>query len=330
MNLPRRTLLAIALVVLVALGVPGMNAEAARSGTLRIATWNMEWLIAPEDFPGLARTCVPRDVSPGPRKRSIPCDTARELDRSTLDFTVIERYVRQLDADIIALQEVDGVAAARKVFRNHDFCFTRRVHLQNNGFAIRKGIPHRCGPDLVSLSPDGRLRHGAELVLYPGDRREIRLLSVHLKSGCSRRPLDDPKRECADLARQIPALEDWIDRQAAAGRRFGVLGDFNRDLLADEGPARNELGQIRSLWTEIDDGDPAGLDLVNVAAGRRFSNCSPDQNYRNFIDHVVLDDKLAAWRVPDSFVRLTYEPDDALQRKLPDHCPVGVDLRIPP
>ena len=114
------------------------------------------------------------------------------------------------------------------------------------------------------------------------------------------------------------------------GRRFAVLGDFNRDLLADSGPARNGLGQLRSFWPEIDDGDPAGLDLVNVADGQRFSNCSPDQNYRSFIDHVVLDGKLAAWRVPDSFVRLTYEPDDALQRKLPDHCPVGVDLRIPP
>jgi hypothetical protein len=28
-------------------------------------------------------------------------------------------------------------------------------------------------------------------------------------------------------------------------------------------------------------------------------------------------------------VRLTYDARDALQRKLPDHCPVGVDLRIP-
>jgi hypothetical protein len=110
MNLPLRTLLAIALL---ALGVSGVDAEAARPGTLRIATWNMEWLIAPEDFPGLARTCVPRDVALGPRKRSIPCNTAQELERSTLDFTVIERYVRQLDADVIALQEVDGVAAAR-------------------------------------------------------------------------------------------------------------------------------------------------------------------------------------------------------------------------
>jgi hypothetical protein len=28
-------------------------------------------------------------------------------------------------------------------------------------------------------------------------------------------------------------------------------------------------------------------------------------------------------------VRVTFEAQDALERKLADHCPVGVDLRIP-
>jgi ADP-ribose pyrophosphatase YjhB (NUDIX family) len=44
----------------------------------------------------------------------------------------------------------------------------------------------------------------------------------------------------------------------------------------------------------------------------------------------VLGASLAAWRVPGSFIRLGYEPKDALQRKLADHCPIGVDLRPPP
>jgi hypothetical protein len=127
----------------------------------------------------------------------------------------------------------------------------------------------------------------------------------------------------------VPILERWIDEQAAAGRRFAILGDFNHDLLAGTGPARNEQGQPRNFWAEIDDADPVGADLVNVAEGQRFINCAPDQNYRSYIDHVVLGAKLAEWRVPDSFVRLTYDGRDALERKLADHCPIGVDLRIP-
>jgi len=301
----------------------------AADRTLRIAAWNLEWLIAPEDFRKLSETCVPRGVSPGPRERSIPCNVAQELERSSLDFQALERYAQQLDADIVALQEVDGVAAARKVFRNHDFCFSRREGVQNTGFAIRKGVPHRCGEDFIDLSLDDRVRRGAVLIVYPGEKRELRLLSIHLKAGCPRRPLDDPRRDCQTLAEQVPVLERWIDKQAAAGRRFAILGDFNHDLLADMGPARNEQGQPRNFWAEIDDGEPAGADLVNVAEGQRFMNCAPDQNYRSYIDHVVLGAKLAEWRVPDSFVRITYDGRDALERKLADHCPVGVDLRIP-
>jgi len=310
--------------------VDSSDALAAPAGkTLRIATWNLEWFIAPEDFKELARSCVPRDASPGSRERYIPCNVAAELERSSLDLRVLARYVELLDADIVALQEVDGAAAAQRVFRNHDFCFTRRPGVQNTGFAIRKGVPYRCGEDFTTLSLGDRVRRGAELIAYPGTAREFRLLSVHLKSGCPRRPLDDPRRDCETLASQVPQLEQWIDAQAAAGRRFAILGDFNHDLLGFDGPARNDAGRLRNFWAEIDDGEPRGADLVNVAEGQAFVNCTTTQNYRSYIDHVVLGDTLAEWRVPGSFVRLTFETRDALQRKLSDHCPVGVDLRLP-
>ncbi|MFZ9479019.1 MAG: endonuclease/exonuclease/phosphatase family protein [Steroidobacteraceae bacterium] len=296
---------------------------------LRIATWNLEWLIAPEEFRALARDCIPRDASPGPRRRTLPCDAAARLERSTADFRALERYARLLDADVVALQEVDGERAARLVFPDHEFCFTQREGVQNNGFALRRGLAHRCGEDWSSLSLNGRVRSGAELILFPGTAQEIRLLSVHLKSGCPRRPLDDPRDACETLAKQVPELERWIDTQAAAGRRYAILGDFNHDLLMARGPARNDQGQLRNLWAEIDDGEPAGARLVNVAAGQSFVNCSAGQNYTSYIDHVVLGESLAEWRLSGSFIRLTYDTRDALQRKLSDHCPVGVDLAPP-
>ena len=173
------------------------------------------------------------------------------------------------------------------------------------------------------------MRYGVELVLYPGTAREIFLLSVHLKSGCPRQTLDSRREACVLLARQVPELERWIDAQAAAGHRFAVLGDFNRDLLADRGPARDANGAQLGLWNEIDDGDPPGAKLSTVAEGQPYSNCASTQNYQGYIDHVVLGAALAAWRVPNSFVRLTYADADAASRKLSDHCPVGVDLQLP-
>ena len=295
---------------------------------LRLAAWNIEWLIAPENFRALAKDCVPRGAPRGPRKRSIPCNVVDRLERSNIDFRALARIARELDADVVALQEVDGPTAARRVFPKHDFCFADDTGVQNVGFAIRRGLPHRCAEDFIDLSLDGRLRRGAVVVLYPDDPREIHVMSVHLKASCPRRPLNDPNPNCVTLAKQVPILERWIDEQAAAGRRFAVMGDFNHDF-STRGPARNEAGELRSFWAEINDGEPAGATLINPSDGKRFINCSPTHNYSSYIDHVILGETLNEWRVPDSFIRLTCKPKDALQRKLSDHCPVGVDLRWP-
>lgn len=306
---------------------PGTGPATNVEGRLKLATWNLEWLIAPQELRRLRRDCVPGGASPGRRERFIPCDVATDLERSATDLAALARYARRLDADVIALQEVDGPAAARLVFEKYEYCFTSRRHVQNVGFAIRRGIPHRCG-EYAPLSLDDRVRRAAELVLYPGETRELHLLSVHLKSGCGRRRLDSGRDACTVLARQVPALEQWIDERAARGQPFAVLGDFNRKLLDDPAPARSPAGSVRSLWAEIDDGDPPEADLFNAAEGQRFRNCAPHQNHAGYIDHIVLSRSLAQRLVPGSFERLTFLPEEALRLRLSDHCPVAVTVSL--
>ena len=101
----------------------------------------------------------------------MPCDVAHELARSSEDIAALRRYARALDADVIALQEVDGPEAARLVFPDHEFCFSGRVAVQNNGFAIRRGLPFACGPDLRDISLDDDVRRGVELRVFPGPPR---------------------------------------------------------------------------------------------------------------------------------------------------------------
>lgn len=286
--------------------------------TLKIATWNLEWLIAPAAFKALKSGCIPEGQSIRGDTRRIPCDVVTRFERSSRDFSVLARYARELDGDVIALQEVDGAEAARLVFTDHEFCFTSRKHVQNTGFAIRRGVPFRCAPDVRSLAPTDSLRRGAEVVVFPGAPEEIHLLSVHLKSGCPSKPLSAADGPCRDLARQVPALEGWIDAQARTGKRFAVLGDFNRNLLASAGD---------DLWKDIDDGDPAEADLRNAAEGERFRNCVPGQGYRAFIDHIVLSKTLAAAIVPRSFGRVTFSAADARHARLSDHCPVSIRVQ---
>lgn len=305
---------------------PARAATGARPG-LKIATWNLEWLIAPEAFRGLAQTCVPQDAAERRRGRYIPCDVARDFDRSRADFNALARYAQQLDADVIAVQEVDGVAAARLVFRDHEFCFTARNAVQNNGFAIRRGLPYRCNDDVRDLSLRDTVRRGAWLTLYPDTPRAIHLLSVHLKSGCARKPLDMADRACSTLRQQLAPLEAWIDARAAANQAFAVLGDFNRDLQREPPALATDPGATPGLWAAIDDADPPGADLQNTADGERFVNCSPQQAFGGYIDYIILGNMLAQRQVPGSFERVTYAALDAARRNLSDHCPVAIRLR---
>jgi endonuclease/exonuclease/phosphatase family metal-dependent hydrolase len=296
------------------------NSALATPAELKIATWNLEWFMAPETLRALTPACTARDAQRAGARRAVPCDVAHELARSGEDIAALRRHARLLDADIVSLQEVDGPAAARLVFPDYQFCFSGRVGVQNNGFAVRRGLPFACAPDLVDLSLGDDVRRGVELRLFPGTPQELALLSVHLKSGCARDPLDSTKPSCGELTRQLPALERWIDARAAERRPFAVLGDFNRDLRR-EPPGK-------TLWGDLDDADPPGADLVNTAEGQTFENCMPSQTFTGFIDYIVLDRRMARGLAEMSFGRAVFRPRDAQRRKLSDHCPVFIRLKV--
>src|SRR5690349_1805720 len=104
-----------------------LAAAGAFAGTpaqLKIATWNLEWFMAPETLRALTPACLPADAPRDGARRAVPCDVAHELGRSNEDIAALRRLARHLDADIVSLQEVDGIEAARLVFRGYDFCFS--------------------------------------------------------------------------------------------------------------------------------------------------------------------------------------------------------------
>lgn len=304
---------------------------AAQQRGLRLATWNLEWLIAPEAFDRLAASC--RDERPPGEGRWIPCDIVapgeRSTRRTTEDFAKLREYARRLDADVIALQEVDGPQAARLVFPDHRFCFTRRVNVQNVGFAVRPGVPFSCEdyPDLGLA--ESRLRWGADLTLFPGSRSQVRVLAVHLKSGCHGDRLTSERRDCQALAEQVPILERWIDARAREGVPFAVAGDFNRRFSSERRYARDRFGRLTAMWPEIDDGSPPEADLIDATRVRRDARCFPQDSHTAAIDHIVLSRSLAARLVPGSMRRVTYSTADARRFRLSDHCPVAVTLELP-
>jgi endonuclease/exonuclease/phosphatase family metal-dependent hydrolase len=237
--------------------------------------------------------------------------------RTEADYEAMRAFAETLDADVVAFQEVESVAAAQRVFppARYNILIEGRTGVrsgpcrgkeglfigpQRTGFAIRKGQPFKRHPDFTALQVgDGDLRSGVDITLSPRGGRPIRLLSVHMKSGCSS---GSSNEACPVFFGQLPVLEDWIDTRAAEGVRFAVAGDFNRRFVKTDDVA----------WLELDDSSPANADLT-LASGDRSAACDP--RYSDFIDYVVLD-KRAAGDLR-GFDEIRYPA-----KRLSDHCPI--------
>ncbi|MET0340355.1 MAG: endonuclease/exonuclease/phosphatase family protein [Polyangiales bacterium] len=258
---------------------------------LKLATWNLEWL----------------------SQRS----GDGNVKRADADYARLKTYADRLDADVIAFQEVESAEAAARVFdpAKYDFHLARQAIAQRTGFAYRKGLRAMPNADHAALDV-GDVRVGADLTVFVRDQ-PVRLLSVHLKSGCFDGPLDaEANSACGKLARQVPALEGWIDARASEGVAAVVLGDFNRRFFGMPG----EL-----VWAELDDAVPPASDLSAPTEGKR-SGCW-DGEYPEYIDHLVLNLPAAAKLVPGSFAQLVYDASDrAYKEKLSDHCPISIAL----
>jgi predicted secreted acid phosphatase/endonuclease/exonuclease/phosphatase family metal-dependent hydrolase len=299
-----------------------------RHDIVRVATWNVEYLITPASHAAMKDGCEERGDAIRSWERRIPCAIARRPARAKADFAALQRYATRLDADVVALQEVDGPEAAVLVFPGYEFCFSTRAHVQKNGFAIRRGLPHRCEEEYLPLSLGDEQRRGVVVTLFPESANEITLMSVHLKSGCPEGPLTAPGRNCELLRESLAPLEAWVESQAKARKRFAVLGDFNRRFSLEKGPSRDPRGNIVQFMAELNDGEPAASRLVDVTAGRKFVGCTRSGEFTEYIDTVLLGRDLARSALRNGFVRVTYDETDVGAVQLSDHCPVGIDLRL--
>lgn len=277
---------------------PGVERSAVvEPVVLRVATWNMEWLDE-EDGAGFAA-------------------------RVPSDYALLAAHAARLDADVIAVQEVESEAALARVFDPavYDFILTERGGAQKTGFVVHAGLDVVRHADYRALNISGNVRDGADVTVVAAGGVALRLLGVHMKSGCFS-PTEEARPsaadDCAERLAQTAPLEAWIDARAANGEAFVVLGDFNR-----------RWDDPRDLeWEELDDGVPADADLVRP--DEAFAPAC-DPRYTELIDHIVLDRIAAAWTVAGSFAEWTYGDVRRSDGELPsDHCPLSVELRLAP
>ena len=166
------------------------------------------------------------------------------------------------------------------------------------GFAIRRGIVYRRSADLRTPGTgDAFQRWGVDVTLT-ADGRRLRLLSVHLRTGCWGEPQDrdaERRKTCATLRGQIERLKAWADARRVEGVPFIILGDFNRRLALP-----GNWG-----WRLL---SPPSAPLRLLTEGVAF-RCDP--RFPAFIDHMVAGGGAEAMLAPGSF----READSGLTRK---------------
>ena len=293
-----RAVAALLALIVLTLAVP---LAACLAGELRIAAWNLEHV---NDSDGAG--CIPRDRA---------------------GYDALARRIAELDADIVAIQEVENAAAAGRVFpashwhveissrpamerprRCRDRPQARLGHLAT-GFAIRKGIVHRRNDDVKALGMGHAFQRWGTDITVTEDGRQLRLLSVHLQTGCwgASQDRDGERAEtCAVLRAQMLRLKAWADTRRAEGTAFVILGDFNRRLAL----AGDRAWRILS---------PASATLRLLTAGVAF-RCDP--RFRAFIDHLVVGGGAEAMAMAGSF------REHPRQGPHPDHCAISAVFRV--
>lgn len=277
----------------------------------------------------------------------------------------VENLIEKEGVGVIAFQEVKSAEVVRAVLgkfaARFDTCEAPHTAFQTIAFAWDRSIASEPGvcaanQDLAVQDPPGdaaafrRVRPGLALNLTIRGA-PVTFMNVHLKSGCANlvstpryagHVLTDPVPPCEVFNRQVPILEEWIDRNAAISPRFVLLGDFNRrideersaDIAKDKvradgsdpaGPNRRDAaGRVttRYLWPEIDDGAPI---MHQVPLGTTASAC----NGFTGLDHIVVSDALMKTNGAELVsykVSVISLPDQKIETS--DHCPRVVQLRF--
>ena len=257
-------------------------------------------------------------------------------ERTPSDYKKLASYAKKLNADVVALQEVENEVWAKKVFGDeYNYYFSTKDWVQRVGVAVKKSSGLTVVAQEYKALDVGRVRYGMDITLSRNGKT-LKLLAVHLKSGCFDDPLDAEsvaampsatereikrKHACTTLNKQIQPLENWMDQQAKTGIPFLVLGDFNRRFSKDKSLKHTEQ---QGLWQALDD---EGNESLWTPTMKKESACWGGY-YKDYIDHIVFNPSAKALYQDESFSQLVFTPKytKKLSQTLSDHCPISVKL----
>ena len=258
--------------------------------------------------------------------------------RANADYQELRLIAQQLDADVIALQEVEDAYWAKRVLGDdYYYYFSSRQATQRVGIAIKKSANLSVLVDEYTALNVQDVRYGLTVHLSRNNK-QLTLLALHLKSGCFEHSLakasidalpsgsykaDKKKLACTQLALQKKVLERWQLQQQQFNQQgaYIMLGDFNR-RFAKEINSVNTPQQ--GLWQGLNSTAAKPLWAATTSLN---SGCWGGY-FTDYIDHIVLNNTAKSLYLEGSFKQWLYfgKYSKKRTRLLSDHCPISVTL----
>jgi len=273
-------------------------------------------------------------------------DREMVIARTAADYAHLASIITELSPDILAFQEVDSVEAVRailplatyKIFISDRHTNSEEVFPDQNqftGFAVKAYLAVTNPPDLKTLNVGHhenqkhrkrtkKLRYGSYLIVRTGNKTELHLLNVHLKSGCFSRKYKQGSKSCRILKQQASVLSSWIRQRQNNNEDYLVLGDFNHRLNS----------QQQWLLTSLNDALPHTISNLteNITASCTVSHINRDgsrevRHYRSLIDHALSSQTIAnTIRQSGQIYQYKYAPNIIEKHQLSDHCPLIIHI----
>ena len=267
-----------------------------------------------------------------------------ELTSRPGQLAALAKAIRELDADVLALQEVESLDALRR-FRDEHLGDMGYVHVASLDAGYYRGVEQsvlsrvpvtnisnwpalstadvvRSGEGFQPVPEDPKLefqRSPLMVDLKTEDGYEFTLIVVHLKSG----GLAHAYRREAEGLKLLEIVAERLESDPE--RNVIVLGDFNAK------------SQYKSMQLLLDGGLVDAMahrvtEATNVESARWVTHESG-----RIIDYILVNDHAAHEVVPESgFVLGTFYPgdsnhydwrkDDAPEGHASDHYPIAIDL----
>lgn len=289
---------------------PSVFAQNTVHENLRFVTWNIEHLAENNE-----EGCVARNDA---------------------DYLHLREFASTLDADIVALQEVESAEAVARVFPSNEWDIVmsdrpstnpydcrgsgRPSTQQKVGIAIKKGIEYEALDSFKELAlGNPGLRYGV-IIRLTGTPEPIDVMAVHLKSGCFVEDYSTSDRSaCETFEEQVPLLDNWVEQKVKDDQAFVIMGDFNHRLTSPN----------NRLWFDLTEMDNQPIEITSNM--ENIQGCHP--RYPDPIDHVLLGPNSSSYYVEGSETNhfFSYSGDAMTEDDmLSDHCPVSLQLSFKP